>query len=233
MKRFFNRVYMKIKHEILRMQVKKQGWHSGVTKQKRNAQTFTDFELILVDDGSPDSCPEICDAYAQKDHRVRVIHQSNQGLSAARNAGINIARGEYLSFVDSDDYVAPDMLETLYALISKNEMEVDMALCQYTAVREDGAQAWKREDVTPGVCTPDQFWELYFATDSKMYYNVAWNKLYSRKLFDSCRYPVGKYLKMPSYYTTLFHPVNTSRCLMKQNTTIVYGQRALCPVRGH
>ena len=70
-------------------------------------QTFTDFELILVDDGSPDRCPEICDEVARRDARVRVIHQANAGLSAARNAGIEIAHGEWLGFVDSDDYIAP------------------------------------------------------------------------------------------------------------------------------
>ena len=77
-------------------------------------QTFTDFELILVDDGSPDCCGEICDAAAKQDARVRVIHQANQGLSAARNAGIETARGAWLSFVDADDFVAPNFLEALH-----------------------------------------------------------------------------------------------------------------------
>ena len=71
-------------------------------------QTFTDFELILVDDGSPDACPQMCDAIAEQDSRVRVIHQKNGGLSAARNTGIEAARGNWLGFVDSDDFVAPD-----------------------------------------------------------------------------------------------------------------------------
>lgn len=70
------------------------------------AQTFTDFELILVDDGSPDGCPAICDEYAEKDSRVRVIHQENKGVSAARNAGLDMARGEYVCFVDGDDEVS-------------------------------------------------------------------------------------------------------------------------------
>ena len=76
-------------------------------------QTFSDFELILVDDGSPDRCGQMCDAYAQGDRRVRVIHKKNGGLSDARNAGIDAARGEYLGFVDSDDEIAPDMYESL------------------------------------------------------------------------------------------------------------------------
>lgn len=78
------------------------------------AQTFTNFEVILVDDGSPDNSGKICDEYAIKDSRVRVIHKENGGLSSARNAGIDIARGKYLGFVDSDDYIAEDMYEVLY-----------------------------------------------------------------------------------------------------------------------
>ena len=77
------------------------------------AQTFTDFELILVDDGSPDNCPALCDAAAEKDSRVRVIHQQNKGLSGARNAGINVARGNWLGFVDSDDMIDPTFCEKM------------------------------------------------------------------------------------------------------------------------
>lgn len=83
------------------------------------SQTYTDFELILVDDGSPDNCGNICDAYAQKDSRIRVIHQENSGLSAARNAGMEIANGEYILFCDSDDYVTPRWCETLITAASK------------------------------------------------------------------------------------------------------------------
>lgn len=88
-------------------------------------QTFQDFELILVDDGSPDNCGEMCDDYAARDKRVTVIHQVNGGLSAARNAGIEIAKGRYLGFVDSDDYIAEDMYELLYNNL-KNE-DADLA----------------------------------------------------------------------------------------------------------
>ena len=84
------------------------------------AQTYTDFELILVDDGSPDNCGMICDEYAKQDDRIRVIHQENQGLSAARNAGIDIAKGECLTFIDSDDLWEPDKLEKQMALLLKN-----------------------------------------------------------------------------------------------------------------
>lgn len=83
------------------------------------AQTFSDYELILVDDGSPDRCGEICDTFAQRDSRIHVIHKENGGLSDARNAGLDIAAGDYICFVDSDDCIVPDMLETLF-LASKN-----------------------------------------------------------------------------------------------------------------
>ena len=90
-------------------------------------QTYKDFELILVDDGSPDQCPAICDAYALADDRIRVIHKENGGLSDARNAGIDAAQGEFLTFIDSDDMVAPEFLESLYALLV--QYRADIAVC--------------------------------------------------------------------------------------------------------
>ena len=96
------------------------------------AQTFRDFELILVDDGSPDNCPAICDAAAEKDERIVVIHRENAGLSAARNAGLSAARGDYIGFVDSDDYIAPEMYQTLYDAMIKNDAQ--LAVCNYTYV---------------------------------------------------------------------------------------------------
>ena len=101
------------------------------------AQTFTDFELILVEDGSPDGCPALCDAAAAKDARIRVLHQKNGGLSAARNAGLDVARGEWIGFVDSDDYIAPEMYETLYKAVQSTG--ADLALCDYAEVDEAGA----------------------------------------------------------------------------------------------
>ena len=96
------------------------------------AQTFTDFELILVDDGSPDNCPAICDEYAEKDPRIVVIHKQNGGLSDARNAGLDIARGEYIGFVDSDDYIDAEMYEKMYnAAIMHNS---DIVSCAYERI---------------------------------------------------------------------------------------------------
>ena len=104
------------------------------------AQTFTDFELILVDDGSPDSSGAMCDQFAEQDQRVKVIHKENGGLSDARNAGIEIATGEYLGFVDSDDYIADDMYELLYTNIVK---DADLSICGIYDVYEERANCKK------------------------------------------------------------------------------------------
>lgn len=87
------------------------------------AQTYKNIEIILVDDGSPDRCPEICDEYARKDSRLTVIHKENGGLSDARNAGIEAAHGRYIGFVDSDDYIHPDMYKELYTVLMEERAD--------------------------------------------------------------------------------------------------------------
>ena len=90
-------------------------------------QTLKELEIILVDDGSPDNCPALCDEYAQKDARIKVIHKKNEGLGFARNAGLNLASGKFVSFLDSDDWVAPAMYEALYRVAEK--MKCDTVYC--------------------------------------------------------------------------------------------------------
>ena len=102
-------------------------------------QTYKNLEIILVDDGSPDNCPKICDEYAQKDNRVRVIHKENGGLSSARNAGIEIATGDFIAFVDSDDWIDSEMYESLVDLEEKHN--ADIAECGYRFIRP-----WKVEN---------------------------------------------------------------------------------------
>ena len=102
------------------------------------AQTFTDFELILVDDGSPDNCGAICDEYSEQDYRIRVIHQKNGGVSRARNAGLRMARGEYITFCDSDDFLQPDWLEGLFACC--RNQACDMVSAGYTVCTETGKE---------------------------------------------------------------------------------------------
>ncbi len=155
------------------------------------SQTLSDFELILVDDGSPDDCPALCDFYARQDKRVRVIHQANGGLSAARNSGIDCARGEYLAFVDSDDVVAPDYLKRLYTAIRQED--ADLALCAVEDVSEE-AKSLSPQVLTlptrPGVFSGRELMAQFFAPNST-YYTVAWNKLYRASLWKELRYPAG------------------------------------------
>ena len=151
------------------------------------AQTFTDFELILVDDGSPDSCPALCDAAAAKDSRIRVIHQKNRGLSGARNAGLDAAEGEWIAFVDSDDTITPDFCAKLYH--AAQEAGAEMAVCNYRQV--DEALTPIREQylhVRREVLTPEQALEH----STLLPYMVVWNKLYHRSIFAQLRFAEGK-----------------------------------------
>ena len=149
-------------------------------------QTLSDFELILVDDGSPDSCPAICDEYAMKDSRIKVIHKENGGLSDARNAGIEIATGKYLGFVDSDDYIAPDMYESLYTIITENNC--DMAICQAAVVQEGEDAIYEDSNEAYVFESKDA---LYQMISKKLFTVNTWNKLYKRKLFENIRFPKG------------------------------------------
>lgn len=174
------------------------------------AQTFRDFELILVDDGSPDGCPALCDAAAEKDRRIRVIHQQNGGLSAARNAGLDIARGEWIGFVDSDDTVAPEMYGTLLELAC--EHGANLAVCGILLVDEqDQCLAAPLPD--PQTLVLDR--KQAIARISSLPFHTAWNKLYHREIFATLRYPVGR-LNEDSF---------TAPAVLEQVTTAVYTQQ--------
>ena len=147
-------------------------------------QTHKNLEIILVDDGSPDRCPRMCDAWAEKDNRIRVIHKTNGGLSDARNAGLAVASGEYIAFVDSDDYIRTDMLEKLLAALLRTDS--DIAAC---GIENVGAAqgSWGCQDF---VGTPEQVYaKLYNET---AYPVAACNKLYRRRCWESVRFPAGK-----------------------------------------
>ena len=152
------------------------------------AQTFTDFELILVDDGSPDNCGAICDEYAKKDSRVYVIHQENKGLSAARNAGIDWvfanSNSEWLNFVDSDDWVHPQMLERLYR--AAIEHDVGISVCGFIGTTED--VQWANADTAQVKLWPVEQYYVQRGVNA----TVAVCKLYDKECFANIRYPVGK-----------------------------------------
>jgi len=152
-------------------------------------QTYKNLEIILVNDGSTDNCGTICDQYASIDSRIKVIHKKNGGLSDARNKGIDIAKGDFLAFIDSDDTVMSEMMEKLYKRIETDQS--DMAFCGYLRINQDGIIV---ESVTLPDMTLSGFDALKTSYANKgVLYTVAWNKLYKRKLFETIRYPLGKY----------------------------------------
>jgi glycosyltransferase involved in cell wall biosynthesis len=154
------------------------------------AQTYSNLEIILVDDGSPDRCGELCDEYAEKDGRIRVIHKKNGGLSDARNAGIDVAAGKYLAFVDSDDYIHPKMYEYLYSAIVQTKANV--AVCNFKEVGEEENTEHSVLDAkkVKGYASVE-YLELYSASYRYLTSVVAWNKLYASTLFGDMRYPKG------------------------------------------
>jgi len=155
------------------------------------AQTFSDFELILVDDGSPDNCPQICDEYARRDSRVKVIHQKNGGLSAARNTGLDITRGKYITFVDSDDWIDSDFLEVLF----RNIVEHDAQICQcnFRFSFEDGtAEIPSRNTAEISFLNKSAAIHSLFDYDWNGFYIPVWGKLYSSTLFKNVRFKPGR-----------------------------------------
>ena len=153
------------------------------------AQTYENIEIILVDDGSPDTCPVMCDEYAKKHEKIRVIHQENKGLSGARNTGIDNAKGEYLAFVDSDDLWSPHFLESLYKALKEND--ADIAQCRWEYMHGDELkEAYDADAKTVCFTGREMLANLYIQTGA--YYVVAWNKLYKKELFENIRYPEGR-----------------------------------------
>lgn len=153
------------------------------------AQTYKDYELILVDDGSTDNCGEICDKYKKSDTRIKVIHKSNGGISDARNAGLDMASGEYIVFVDGDDYIAPTMVEKLYADIIANK--ADLAICGFEFVDENGKRIPKElcYELSDGqIDSIDALAQL----GSNISFTPIWNKIYKHELFTNIRFPYGK-----------------------------------------
>ena len=145
-------------------------------------QTYNDFECIIIDDGSPDNSNIIIDKYVKLDQRFKVIHQKNMGLSAARNAGLDIAKGDYIVFVDSDDYIANDYLEKFAAKIASTNAEI--VVCGLTEVFKDYEKSIVFEDESTEVIKQNilaDVWPSY-----------AWNKCYKKSLFANIRFPVGK-----------------------------------------
>ncbi|MBO7611926.1 MAG: glycosyltransferase family 2 protein [Elusimicrobia bacterium] len=168
-------------------------------------QTYKNLEIILVDDGSPDNCGKICDEYATKDNRVKVLHIKNGGPAVARNAGLDIATGKYIGYVDSDDYIEPDMYETLYNAMIKTD--AGLVVCNWFEGTENN---WVKNTVYPKkeIVTSNEAFEIFY---SSMY---VWNKLFRKDVVKNLRF-VETYAQDVLYTFTTFTRIEKVVCLQE------------------
>lgn len=180
-------------------------------------QTYNNLEIILVNDGSPDKSPEICDEYAKKDNRVKVIHQNNGGLAHARNVGIANSNGEYLTFIDSDDYVSNDYVESLYKGLI--ESAADISIASFIAFKESESFCVTLERTSFVEVTKKDYFKEYASikAEKSMPFITAWNKLYKKELFDGIKYPKGK----------LYEDAFTTYKLIEKSRKVVYSTTKL------
>ncbi len=179
-------------------------------------QTHRNLEIILVDDGSPDHCPELCDRWADRDSRIRVVHQCNGGPSAARNAGIEASRGEYLGFVDSDDSIAEDMYETLLRNLVGER--ADISIIGTSLVGEDGKPYVPHASERRLRMTSEQAFKY---VNLPGYFHVAvWDKLYRRELFDDVRFPLDR--RSGEDYPVTFRVIDKAETLIYDSVPKYY-----------
>lgn len=182
-------------------------------------QTYKNLEIILVDDGSPDKCPEMCDRYAEKDRRIKVIHKENGGLSDARNAGLDIANGEYLAFIDSDDWVEENFIEHLAANLKSTKS--DIAICGFMMVNEEGKKRHYTAAKEIEVFEHDAAMHELFA--QQKFGCMICLKLYRRDLFKDVRFPKGKLYEDIAVSIPLFE--RSERCVLSNAELYYYFQR--------
>lgn len=179
-------------------------------------QTFKDIEIIIVNDGSTDKSLTVCEAYKKKDKRIRIISQTNKGLSAARNKGIDNALGEYFIFIDSDDCIEMLYLEELYNMVKK--CEVKLAAVGHRNIKQYSKDEYKKlchEDVEVKVYSKSQALIEHLGTESIDV--VAWNKIYAKELFEEIRYPEGE----------LFEDMKTTYKLLEQVDRVAFLNKKL------
>lgn len=159
-------------------------------------QTYQNLEIILVDDGSSDRCPQICDEYSAKDERIIVCHEINKGVAAARNMALELSTGQYLTFVDGDDFIAPDYIECLYHILKL--AAVDISLCGSRNIEEDNSDnlsVWKTGEAEKIDASGILFFQRKEALRALMYqipFDASpWGKMFKKELFDSIRFPEG------------------------------------------
>lgn len=151
-------------------------------------QTYIKLEIILVDDGSPDRCGEICDKYAEQDNRIKVVHKKNGGLSDARNVGIDISHGDYISFIDSDDWIHDDYIEKLYQLLKKTD--ADISVCNFMKTE---TETFENKITNQKIYEYSNIEAIGQLTDRfYLQMTTSWGKLYKKNLFDDTRFPIGR-----------------------------------------
>lgn len=179
-------------------------------------QTYRDLEIILVDDGSPDNCPAVCDEYVKKDSRVKVIHKKNGGLMSARQAGLKVATGDYIGFVDGDDWIEPDMYEQFAKVI--NEYNPDMAICEfyfmYPSREAFSSQKlskpfFNKSEMEQKIYPTMLFKDVFFITGINP---CCWSKVFKKELLESCLYRVTPKIKIGE------DAAFTYPCLLKANS---------------
>ena len=190
------------------------------------SQTYKHYEIILVDDGSPDNCPKMCDEYAKKYNNIFVTHLKNSepGASDARNAGIEMSKGKYLTFIDSDDYVHETILEVLKDTLE--ESNVLMSMCSYKRVYDsDNMVGVIPQEVSTKIITDFEAMELLVSDQTQ---SAVWGKLYDKSLFDNVRFPVGKHNE--DMFTTPRIYVKAKRIAVKPQKLYFYYQEgeSLC-----
>ena len=166
-------------------------------------QTYSELEIILVDDGATDESGKMCDQWKNKDNRIKVIHQENGGLAHARNEGMKKATGEYVLFVDSDDWIELDMVEVLVQGCIKNNAEI--AICRYREIYKD--YIVDKETLESFVCSGDEALRYHIYELGKQYcFSYAvWNKLYKRELIEHIKFPKGKHFEDVGYTSRVLY----------------------------
>ena len=149
-------------------------------------QSFEDLEVILIDDGSPDRCPAMCDEWAKRDSRITVLHQKNGGASAARNAGLRVAQGEYIGFVDSDDWIEPGMYGSMYELIKAND--ADMVICEMQRQEKKNKSMAERVELWGQKKCLDHFFRVNGEEDT----HCIWNRLIKKEILEDFFFIEGK-----------------------------------------
>lgn len=170
------------------------------------SQSYKDLEIILVDDGSTDNCPSLCDEYAKKDNRITIIHKKNGGLSDARNAGMKMARGEWIFFLDSDDWIDGKALETLYCFAIEKGCDIVQGNFYYAYNNHLLYRCESSEEQSNHILNRNEAMKELII--NKRIKNFAWGKLYKTNIANIFDFPVGKYYEDSYWQHLIFHQID-------------------------